>query len=132
MQLFQREGFVFNQLPLLLWAFFIFVTSSIPSLTLPEFKLVSSDKLAHMAVYFILTALLFRALSRQGRFPRLKAGSLKWSVVLSVAYGASDEFHQSFVPMREVSVADVAADAIGAILFALVVIIIRRLKGRAS
>lgn len=35
------------------------------------------------------------------------------SVVFSLAYAASDEMHQSFVPGREASIMDWLADAVG-------------------
>lgn len=37
---------------------------------------------------------------------------LSW--VLAVVYGASDEFHQSFVPERDPSWSDLTADSVGA------------------
>ena len=33
---------------------------------------------------------------------------------MAAAYGVSDEFHQSFVPMRSVEAMDVVADTVGA------------------
>ena len=40
------------------------------------------------------------------------------AVVVATLYGISDEFHQYFVPPRQVEVRDVLADAIGASLAA--------------
>jgi VanZ family protein len=36
------------------------------------------------------------------------------AVLLTVLYGASDEFHQSFVPSRQMDVMDLVADGAGA------------------
>ena len=48
-------------------------------------------------------------------------------VGLAIAYGISDEIHQSFVPGRDASVGDLIADSVGAALGAgLVVYLLRR------
>ena len=64
------------------------------------------DKVVHFASWAFLTVLLSRGL-RGGR-GRLVA------FTVAVAYGILDEFHQSFVPGREPSAADVLADSLGA------------------
>lgn len=116
-QLLHKHGFVYDQLPAILWALIIFISSSIPSLTLPEFKAFSSDKVAHFLVYIVLCVLLYRALAFQTRFPMLAKWSLLSCFIFAVAYGALDEFHQSFVPNRDASTLDLAADTVGAFLF---------------
>lgn len=64
----------------------------------------------HVAAYFVL-ALLFRyALTRSNTS---RAGV--WSVTLSLLYGISDEYHQSFVPTRQPDVMDLMADLAGAL-----------------
>jgi VanZ family protein len=40
---------------------------------------------------------------------------------LAVAYGVSDEFHQSFVPNRHAELRDLGSDAIGAFVAVIVV-----------
>lgn len=65
----------------------------------------------HLVAYAMLAVLLAIGLVRVVQ-------SLQWRMVIafliSVAYGISDEFHQSFVPGRDASLMDVATDAIGA------------------
>lgn len=39
-----------------------------------------------------------------------------WVVLLCVGFGITDEWHQSFVPARECSAADLARDTLGALL----------------
>lgn len=66
---------------------------------------------AHMAEYAVLFLLLRAALGSGGsRRPGLKA------LLLTLAYAATDEFHQRFVPGRGPSVIDVAIDGCGALI----------------
>ena len=68
-----------------------------------------NDKLAHFCAYGLLASLVLRALGGGWR------GALA-AVVIASAYGASDEWHQSFVPGRSPEVADWVADTLGAAL----------------
>jgi len=73
------------------------------------------DKLAHGTVYAVLALLLAWGLARA--FPGWsRARVLAVAFLLPLAYGVSDEFHQHFVPGRDVEVLDVVADATGALL----------------
>ena len=45
---------------------------------------------------------------------RVTAGGMLLAVLLTVAYGLTDEVHQSFVPGRTPELRDLAADALGA------------------
>ena len=108
------------RIALIVWVILIFVASS---------GLLSSDntekflvynilnyavrKLAHIAEYAVLVFLGFRSLWTK---PKRFAQCLIWSVVLSILYAASDEWHQSFVPNRLGIWTDVVWDAAGAIL----------------
>src|SRR3712207_8090175 len=76
--------------PVVLWAAMIFVLSSIPDLNtgLGTWD-VLVRKLAHVAEYAVLGALLARALGRD--VPAFALGSL---------YAVTDEVHQSFVDGR--------------------------------
>lgn len=69
------------------------------------------DKLLHTTEYAGLGLLFARAFLGE-RFRVLPAIVL--AVLLTSAYGASDEFHQSFVPQRDSDVHDWIADTIGA------------------
>ena len=91
-------------LPAVAWAAFLFLLSSrssVPSPGVPHL-----DKVAHFGVYFVLGALLCYAAGRTG-------ASLVTVVLIGALYGASDEFHQWFVPGRSVSLADWIADVAG-------------------
>ncbi|WP_457637792.1 VanZ family protein [Oceanithermus sp.] len=87
----------------LVWALVIFAASSLPGSAV---GLASPwDKLAHALTYAVLAWLL----RRSGLKPLA-------ALVLTVAYGLSDEWHQSFVPGRCPDLADLLADATGGFL----------------
>lgn len=67
------------------------------------------DKVAHFSVYGLLGTLLCRALAPGWR-------GAAFALVLASLFGASDEWHQSFVPGREADVLDWLADTSGAAL----------------
>ncbi len=67
----------------------------------------------HLLAFATLAALLLVALS-WGRRPRLRDAIVAFGI--SVAYGLTDEWHQSFVPDRTGRLDDVVTDAIGALI----------------
>lgn len=88
----------------------IFVQSSLTDAPLPG---AVPDKLAHAVGYAVLGGLVTRAMA--GGFPRpVTWGTAVASFVVTVLYGVSDEWHQSFVPGRTADAWDVLADAAGA------------------
>lgn len=102
-------------LPPLVVMAIIFTVSHQPGdqLSLPAFP--GSDKLAHAAAYGLLALTLIGAFNQSVRQSR--PGSVVVITCLwSLAYGLSDEFHQSFIPGRSVSGFDVLADLVGALL----------------
>jgi VanZ family protein len=105
----------FRTLPLIGMMAVIFLLSQQPGNTLPLPSFFGADKLAHFLVYGLLAA---AALHTSNFFlkDRLKPGSVGLLVVVfCLLYGVSDEYHQSFVPLRSVSAGDVLADGIGAL-----------------
>lgn len=96
----------------------IYVLSDRP-ITVPRpLRFPHADKVAHLLEYATLAGAWLGALratwpaAARGRHAALAA-------LLAAAYGATDEWHQSFVPGRSAEVADWCADAAGA-LFILV------------
>lgn len=74
-------------------------------------------KLAHVTEFGVLSAVVFRG---------VRAGRTGWSwalvtLVIAAAYAVLDEWHQSFVPLRQSSPRDVAIDIFGT-LFAQAVV----------
>src|SRR6185437_310980 len=68
-------------------------------------------KLAHVTVYFFLAALSYRGfgMGRSG----FQFNAAARSLLFTVAYAATDEYHQSFVATRGPSVRDVGIDTCG-------------------
>lgn len=84
------------------------------SLQLPSFPGV--DKLAHMIAYATLAvSVLWLFYDRALDNPRRTAVVM---VLFCVFYGISDEYHQSFIALRSVSIFDLLADTMGALLVA--------------
>jgi VanZ family protein len=95
-----------------LWAALIFVFSSIPQPPPPPGGL--TDKHEHMGAYAVLSALVLRSLAG-ATWSGVTAATAASAAVVASLYGASDELHQAFVPLRNPSWLDFAADAIGAV-----------------
>ena len=109
-----------NQLPAIVWALLIFVSSSIPSLAPTFQKDVPVDKLIHLLVFFVFAWLVYRALSRQSRFTVLRKNAKLFTIIVGIGYGVFDEVHQLFVRGRTSELHDVTADAAGVFAFVLV------------
>lgn len=85
-------------------AVLIFTASSRSSVAGP--KIPHFDKVVHFSVYGLLGTLACRAiLGRRGAW---------WALAAVSAYGATDEWHQHFVPGRSTELADWVADTAGA------------------
>ena len=110
-------------LPAIAWAALIFAFSARP--TVPVGLDLGLDKVAHFLAYAVLGALLAHGQSRTGMSPAT-------ACVLGAAYGASDEWHQSFVPGRSSDVGDWAADAAGVLAGVALYHWMRRRAWRAS
>lgn len=84
------------------------------------------DTVLHAAGYTVLYLLAFWAV-HEGLAVAARRGGYWLPAMITVLYGASDEFHQSYVPGRVASLQDLAADAAGAVLGILLVAVLRRL-----
>ena len=94
-------------LPPLLWAATILVLTSVP---VPDVGApANSDKVVHYLVYGLLGMFVGRALLLEGRRVR----HLALAALAVSAFGALDEWHQSFIHGRMGDVHDWIADSIG-------------------
>lgn len=107
-----------------MWMAFVFCMSAQPKT--PPIPLIEgildkvdwSDKIKHFVAYAILGGLCWRSLgdgcSRWKRFGL--------AIGISAVYGATDEFHQSFVVGRSCDFCDWLADVIGASVGAMILL----------
>ena len=108
--------------PALLYMALIFVLSSQSKLpTAPG--IFGWDKLQHLIAYGVMGILLFRAASLS---PLARASAYRQAFVIGAIYGALDEYHQSFVPGRNMDFMDWATDVIGLLLGLAILEIARR------
>lgn len=106
-------------IPALGWAGLLFFISSGPiGEEIPSW-ISKHDKLTHGIIYGVLSALVFFALHFGHR---IKLGAaLLFAWLVAIAYGGSDEIHQTFVPTRVGDWYDWFADVTGATLALLLV-----------
>ena len=88
------------------------------------------DKVIHAILYAGFGFLLYPALKNSPN-PTLSAYALLFAIIIGTMYGASDEFHQSFVPGRTASIDDLFADFIGVTLAQMIIFIKDKLYFRA-
>ena len=104
-------------IPVVLYMALIFILSSLPGSTpiLQSLEKYVWDKLLHLLEYFVLGILLVRALALNFKYRSLE--HLIFMVfVFGGLYGLSDEWHQSFVPLRDSNLYDWMADSTGVLL----------------
>jgi VanZ family protein len=93
-------------IPALGWMALIFYISHQPAVPIPP-AFPHQDKVFHFAAYFLLGSFYCIGLQKM-RLP------FTLGFLFAALYGFSDEFHQSFVPGRDVSLLDWIADLFGA------------------
>ena len=108
----------------------IFYLSNQPDL--PDLPAGLTGYTGHVLGYALLGTLILRALAR-AEWGHV-GGALAWRALLvSSAYGVTDEFHQSFVRSRTPDVLDWMADTAGAafaVLLVMRIALARRRRGR--
>lgn len=122
----RRCGFWIDVAPAVLYLGVLFWAGLVPLKQLPGPDFELADKVWHLAAFGGLAALLARALAHFGRAEQLAARD---AALISAGLGASLEVLQSLTPYRSAELADLVADALGALLayFAL-----RALASRAA
>jgi VanZ family protein len=114
--------FIKYKLPVVLWAIFIFVGSSLPASRIPKLPIYVSDKLIHAVLFCVFGLLLHLALE-----PKIAPKNFQWkrmflTLLIVMAYGGLDEFHQHYVPGRSVDVYDFMADTVGGLIAIFIIV----------
>jgi len=98
-------------LPPLVWMGIIFLVSAQPTVpSVPGRWDLLVKKAMHVMAYATLTYLYLRAMRGGGTRGWVSRGA---SAALALAYAFSDEYHQTFVPGRNGTLADVGIDSVG-------------------
>lgn len=98
-------------LPAVIIMLFLFTSSSLPGASVSAVK--SVDALAHKTTHIILYMILCLSFYRAVKNPFI-------SVLLTILYGAFDEFHQLFTFTRSGNVIDIIVDSISAIFIGVI------------
>ncbi len=124
-----------NKKPILLfslvaigWIVLIFVESSQPPLKIFG-EINGLDKVAHFAAYSILGIMILAVLTQISTYKKIPV--LLLTVILVLLAGVFDEFHQSFVPQRQVDGWDLLADFCGGLIATLLFIARKKLVNYA-
>jgi VanZ family protein len=101
-------------LPVIIYAIFIFLVSSIPGNYIPNIFNFQST-VFHITEYAVFAFFINRAL--KACYPAaVPVNRFVWVLLIAVVYAISDEFHQKFVPNRSCSLYDVFCDGLGAVI----------------
>lgn len=76
-------------------------------------------KLAHITEFAVFSIAVFHGV--RGNHTGWKLNWAIWTLLIAVTYAGLDEWHQSFVPMREPRIRDVMIDGFGSLLAQLMV-----------
>jgi len=95
-----------------LFAALIAVLMLMPGRAVPEVGIQWGDKIAHAAVFFLMTLLLSRSLAATGRFRRPVIAA----ALVTFGYAFALELAQLATPDRHWELADLVADGFGVLL----------------
>lgn len=93
-------------LPAIFLCGYIYYWSSIPGSTINAVGLGNETlhRITHFFLYFFLCLSFY-----------LPTNNILAAILLTILYGLSDEYHQSFVPLRSASLFDIYTDTFGAL-----------------
>ena len=101
---------------------------SSPEEQIPLLALPLHDKILHAIEYAILGTLCFRAFQKAAGVTGARH-AVSLAMLTATLFGVADEYHQSFVPLRQADSLDLLADFVGA---ALGIFIWQRIRGSSQ
>lgn len=102
-------------IPAVAVAMLIFYVSSLEDIELPLDEISINDLMFHFMAYFVFgLSLLMAAYPWQHKRP-YPVSTLVVLILIGVAYAASDELHQFYVPGRTCAFSDLLADSLGVV-----------------
>jgi VanZ family protein len=110
--------------PILRW---LFPAASRQTLRLMHFAI---RKAAHVTEFALFSITVFRGVRAERHGWRLNWALI--TLLIAAVYGALDEWHQSFVPLREPRISDVLIDTTGALLAQIAVWIYAKLHPNSA
>lgn len=106
----------------------IFVLSSLPGSTLSPLEFEDAHLIAHLLLFGTLYYLGYRALRFQNYSRLLREFSLLAALLFVMLYGATDEYHQSFTPGRQMELKDFLWDVLASVIVLLIVMVADKVK----
>lgn len=110
----QKKHFIRFWVPVIMYGLLIFYISALPLTTVqrpPEIKDISHiDLLEHVGAYAFFAFLTWRALHHTKNH---SSNAFFLAILISIFYGAINEFQQLFIPGRFFSVVDMAFNSLG-------------------
>lgn len=121
---------LFRYVPAVVYSALIVALSNIPKLSPPEIGFYPGDKILHFVEYFVFALLWYRAFSYS--LFKLRIPVFTVLIVYGGVFAALDEYHQNFIPMREMDIWDFTADLGGLLIAALVFHFWGKFKNKSS
>jgi len=121
----EKRKILLVYVPLILYWILLLIATSLPSKDLPSIGVY--DKFEHFGAFFGLSVLLSLTFMYQNKYPLLKKYFWLSAFLFICFYGFLDEIHQLFIPGRECDILDWTADAIGAFIGVMLVLLLLKL-----
>ncbi|MBO6495144.1 MAG: VanZ family protein [Roseivirga sp.] len=109
--------------PAIIWAITLAFLMLLPQDTFPQSKLLSYDKLAHLAVFLIFSLLVLIGYTLKGKLKGKGTKQRNLTLTICLVYGVILEGLQQYVPGRMADIYDLLANFTGA-LFGVIVFMI--------